>query len=267
MTNRRPNSRSTSRPTPAQKPNGTRPAPPVETPGKQPEDRLRQFLTSLGDVLKDFTALEVNTMVVSQITGNKFNPFEAYRHLYFLQEPFFEESQVPEELRQRYRSLHEKLVIEYGSWISHGQTQDLPNPDDPRDAERLEAAFYNAQFLRSLRKLKELKAVIDLQFQEYQATPNSRAKSLFTVDFEDELAKNDMIYAQTVIQLDGDVINRYHEKVFDHEHRDVILQIHNEGVMAGEKQWRGLLGFMVDLLHNLVGGGRRSTEKRLPWNS
>ena len=80
-------------------------------------------------------------MVVSQITGNKFNPFEAYRHLYFLQESFFEESQVPEELRQRYRSLHEKLVIEYTSWVSHGQSQTLPNPYDPRDAEQQLADF------------------------------------------------------------------------------------------------------------------------------
>jgi hypothetical protein len=39
-----------------------------------------------------------------------------------------------------------------------------------------------------------------------------------------------MIYAQTVIQLDGDVINRYSQEIFDHPHREVILQIHREGV-------------------------------------
>jgi hypothetical protein len=57
-----------------------------------------------------------------------------------------------------------------------------------------------------------------------------------------------MIYAQTVIQIDGDVINRYSQEIFDHPQRDMILEIHREGVIAGEKQWRGLLEFIIGLV-------------------
>jgi hypothetical protein len=58
----------------------------------------------------------------------------------------------------------------------------------------------------------------------------------------------DLIYAQTVIQLDGDVINRYSQEILDHPHREVILQIHRDGVTASEKQWRGLLEFIIGLI-------------------
>jgi hypothetical protein len=57
-----------------------------------------------------------------------------------------------------------------------------------------------------------------------------------------------MIYAQTVLQLDGDVINRYAQEIFDHPRRDVLLQIHRDGVTASEKQWRGLLEFIIGLV-------------------
>jgi hypothetical protein len=50
------------------------------------------------------------------------------------------------------------------------------------------------------------------------------------------------------MQLDGDVINRYSQEIVDHPHRDVILQIHREGVTASEKQWRGLLEFIIGLV-------------------
>ncbi len=83
----------------------------------------------------------------------------------------------------------------------------------------------NSRFLRSLRKISELKAALD---------------------------NNDLIYAQTVLQLDGDVINRYRRDLFEQKHKDLIISIHHEGVSGGEKQWRGLLKFAVDLVKDIM---------------
>lgn len=91
-------------------------------------------------------------------------------------------------------------------------------------------------FVRTLRKLSELRAALDGE------SPSS-ASSV------------DLIYAQTVMQIDGDVINRYNQALFDPNNitrREIILSIHNQGVEAGERQWRGLMQFMVDLLKNFV---------------
>jgi hypothetical protein len=64
----------------------------------------------------------------------------------------------------------------------------------------------------------------------------------------------DVIYAQTVMQLDGDIISRYHKKLFQlpEGDRDLILKIHNEGVVAGEKQWRGTLDFLIGIVQSIA---------------
>jgi hypothetical protein len=45
----------------------------------------------------------------------------------------------------------------------------------------------------------------------------------------------------------------------------VILQIHREGVTAGEKQWRGLLEFIIGLVQTTLQRG--SGKDLLPWAS
>jgi hypothetical protein len=56
------------------------------------------------------------------------------------------------------------------------------------------------------------------------------------------------------MQLDGDIITRYHKDLFDlsEDSKNLILQIHNQGVVAGEKQWRGILDFMINLVKSLA---------------
>mgnify|MGYP003345186656 CR=1 FL=1 len=55
-------------------------APP--NPGKILQTKFEGFLHTLSNTLTDFTALEVNTMIVSGITGAKFNPLNAYETIY-----------------------------------------------------------------------------------------------------------------------------------------------------------------------------------------
>ena len=53
---------------------------------------VEDFLHSLEEGIHDLSALEVNTMVVSEITGLKFNPYIAYKLLYEL--PTNESAQI-----------------------------------------------------------------------------------------------------------------------------------------------------------------------------
>ena len=101
--------------------------------------------------------------------------------------------------------------------------------------------------MRSLRKQSELKAALDNRNKALQKK-QEETPGFVESDVLAKAVKTDMIYAQTVIQLDGDVINRYSQAIFDHPHRDIILQIHREGVTSGEKQWRGLLEFVIGLV-------------------
>jgi hypothetical protein len=240
---------------------------------------LNEFLQSLGEVLIDITALEVNTMVVEQITGDKFIAWEAYRDTYPISQDYLEQQGIHESLRDRYLELRKTLELEYALLLSnpssefydptvldsatgenpiltdptvelhHIQTR-LPNPINPTHSEEIFQAqrlLRNCRFLRGLRKVSELKAALD---SRNKALDRKQAQQPGYVKPEvlQKAVTTDIIYAQTVIQLDGDVINRYSQEILDHPHRDVILQIHKQGVTAGEKQWRGLLEFVIGLV-------------------
>ncbi|WP_229425939.1 hypothetical protein [Lusitaniella coriacea] len=246
--------------------------------------QLNDFVKSLSGVLLDITALEVNTMVVERINGDKFIPWQTYRDIYLIELDYLERNEIHESLRDRYLELRKTLEMDYALLLSNPksdlyssammssegnhqvltdpqmevseQTTQLPDPLKSQaspEMARVKQLLGDGQFLRSLRKLGELKTCMD-----------SRNEKLLAMEAEHpghssaaiaQAVKTDMIYAQTVIQLDGDVINRYSEEILDHPYRDVILQIHKESVETGERQWRGLLGFAIDIVQSALARG------------
>ena len=232
------------------------------------EKRLNNFVESLSEVLLDITAVEVNTMIVERITGDKFIPWETYRDIYPISRQYLHQQGIHKSLRDRYLEIRKNLELEYvllltnkesdlydpaviencpiltNSTVEIDQIKSLlPNPEEILKVQKL---LNNSRFLRSLRKISELKAALD-----------NHNKSLLKIAQEqrDDVVKTDIIYAQTVIQLDGNIINRYSKEIFDHPRQDLIIQLHKQGVEAGEKQWRGLIRFVVDLIQNSVVGG------------
>jgi hypothetical protein len=273
----------------------------------QAQELLDNLVKSVRTLLDDITALEVNTMVVDQITGAKFNAWKTYQEIYSINDKdYFDIKNIPEEgsqgqdLRKRYKSLFEQLEREYFYILIDNyldKNSKFYNPQDDRVRkyqERLEylkttqgkivesdekyiqlaepilpapspvvdkkdknnkssdetekisqenwikncteirKLFSHDEFLRSLRKISELKAALDSG---------------------DVTSTNiDLIYAQTVMQLDGDIISRYHKQLFeeDEETKNLIIQIHKEGVVAGEKQWRGTLDFLINLIKGIA---------------
>ncbi|WP_375496753.1 hypothetical protein [uncultured Nostoc sp.] len=265
---------------------------------EQAKDLLEKLVSSVHGLVDDITALEINTMVVEQITGAKFNAWQAYEEIYSINDKdYFDVKKIPnpddlpepektqaQELRERYTSLFSQLEREY-FYILLEQSNDtsetdpritqyqqrlkykvehkanivptdeeyiklarpiLPAPTPVADQEdnnqknlrqrwqEIEELLNNDKFIRTLRKMSELKAALN-------------GGEITSVDI-------DIIYAQTVMQLDGDIISRYHKKVFElpEGDRDLILKIHNEGIVAGEKQWRGTLDFLINIIQNIA---------------
>ncbi|QMS87573.1 hypothetical protein HUN01_08260 [Nostoc edaphicum CCNP1411] len=264
---------------------------------EQARDLLGKIVSSVHGLVDDITALEVNTMVVEQITGAKFNAWQAYEEIYSIKDKdYFHVKGIPNpeilpepektqayELQKLYKSLFSQLEKEYFYILLEKSTEtsdpdprivryqerlkyELENdpnilPEDPvyiklarpilpaptpvADEEdhqnnlrqrwkEIEQLLNNGKFIRTLRKMSELKAALD-------------GGHINSVDI-------DIIYAQTVMQLDGDIISRYHKKLFQlpEGDRDLILKIHNEGIVAGEKQWRGTLEFLIGIIQNIA---------------
>lgn len=242
--------------------------------GAKTGEIFQNFTRSIGEVLVDITALEVNTMVVDRITGDKFVPWQTYRSIYDINDADLRRRNIPDSERPRYLSLRSKLAFEYALIASEPSSSlydermlellsqspesiPLPNPHPPEynqlgksEVLRVQKLLANGRFLRALRKTGELKACLDnrkRQVERLKAINPDRARE----DLHDSM-NMDMIYAQTIVQLDGDMINRYAKEILDHPQRELILQLHQQSVDSGEKQWRGLFQFFLNLVQQAV---------------
>ncbi|MDB9313640.1 hypothetical protein PN462_11065 [Spirulina sp. CS-785/01] len=262
-----------SNPSPLEKKQNTAPKKGANTKSK-PEQILGNFAQSISEIVVDLTALEINTMVVDRITGDKFIPWQTYCSLYEINRQNAQRWGIDEETQKRYLSLRNQLALEYvlvttdqesglyeermKQYLNAPPAQiPLPNPktNNPGELEKLRSLLKNNHFVRSLRKMSELKACLDnhqRSIDEKVSDSQTPNKSRQVIGQE---IKTDIIYAQTVIQLDGDMITRYSKEILDHPHKDLILKLHQESVAAGEKQWRGLFEFIVDLMQQAVEKG------------
>jgi hypothetical protein len=248
--------------------------------------QLNEFVRSLGGVLADVTALEVNTMVVEHISGNKFAPWEVYRDIYPISRVYLEQQGYHPKLHKAYLDLRSQLELQYSllltdptstffdpsvieniretSPILTDPTIDsmdlptrLPDPINPTDAEevmRVRRLLENGNFLCHLRKISELKAALDNRnrrlIRQAVALMNNGQIEENAATFDQVF--NDIIYAQTVIQLDGDIVNRYAEELFSHPYKDMILEVHRDSLAASEKQWRGLVTFIIEIIQSTI---------------
>jgi len=200
--------------------------------------QIERFASALAEALNDITALEVNTMVVSEITGTKFLPEDAIRHYtnYSTKQEETRYGSIRQSFEGSCRDCMKKMRV------SSESISMVPDPNT-RQGRTVDRFLADGDFLRSLRKLSELAALMG----GARADQNNIA---------------DIIYAQTVIQIDGDVINRFHEQLLSQrlsrEDKDFLIKVHSEAVISGEENWRGRLKFLVELVQDIISRGRRS---------
>lgn len=259
----------------------------VEGAPRQLPKQLHEFVRSLGGVLADVSALEVNTMVVEQISGNKFSPWEVYRDIYPISRVYLEQQGYHPILHKAYLDLRSQLELQYALLLTDPgsnfydpsvieniremspiltdptiDSMDLPtrlpdpiNPTDASEVTRVRHLLNSANFLCHLRKISELKGALDNRNRRLIRQAITFTNSTTDPDkntLESSPILNDVIYAQTVIQLDGDIVNRYAEELFQHPHKDNILQVHRASLETSEKQWRGLLGFIIEMIQTTI---------------
>jgi hypothetical protein len=236
------------------------------------------FVEGMKDAVNDLSALEVNTMVVSEISGLKFNPRISYRLLYDiseldssglrhlkdrLREAVCEielEAATDPERKQQLELQQQELQLELQlkelqkqpqsetnlakqNQLGKGQAKlrnELKNnlytlPKPFQDA-RLDALLKNKNFVLRLRKLNELRSLL-------KKPRASETDNIY-----------DNIYAQTIIQLDGDVINYFHKRLFEETHTDdraFLMTIHRDAVTSGQQNWQSILHLIFDMMSQI----------------
>ncbi len=212
------------------------------------QNSLDSFAHTLGNTLLEATTLEVNTIIVSQITAAKFNPQIIYEQLIELDSVYIQEN-IHESLRTQYHTLYSSLQQEYqilstdsdSSLYSSTVSNPISLPNLPQ-THLVQQLLVQPRFLRVLRKLAEVKAVLDNRNQTLLSTPNP------------EISPTDIIFVQTVTQLDGDSFHRYAKEILAHPYQDTILRLHKAGVSTSDRQWRGLIRFLVQIAQETLSG-------------
>ncbi|MGK7933131.1 MAG: hypothetical protein AB4041_17095 [Microcystaceae cyanobacterium] len=275
------------------------------SPANKIQISLQNFAQGIEDAFQDIGALEVNTMIVTQITGVKFDPIEKYLGIraiprltklsgnennsdgvdsilelkdevllqgllgnsafeslynfseirnYYNSQSWYKEwlkrvdltspiNQLTEgqssfvRAIKRHMQLREKLekaVIEEQKNLPNRLTTTNTVIQLPDDEQSIELLSSSGRFRRKLRKLSELRAIIE-------SPEAANHDNLY-----------DIIYAQTIVQIDGDIINRFDKRLFNDSNQEFLLEVHRSAVVSGEEDWRNLLHSIVDLATRLA---------------
>ena len=211
-------------------------------------------------MLENLVTLEVSTAIAAEIVENAFIPWEVYHNIYSISRAALVAAAVDLSLHHRYLQLRRQLELAYNLLLIDPQSslynrrqvlevkqnlpklassdtswENLPTKLPPPLAKvghsshsQLNKLLKEPSFLKTLRQLGNTKTLLD------------RRDRYLT---EDHNTIVDTVYAQTTIQLDNTIINRYSQKIFERSDRQQLLQLHEQSVAAAAKQWRGLLKY------------------------
>ncbi len=277
-------------------------------------DRLQDFLQGLKEALTDLIALEVDTIVVTEITGNKFNPYSAYDDIYKIPdttvslkeklkndenfhlrgyfakkfktqedcETFLATINPDERLPGKYKDF-EKLIIRYVELKtnlkrvykiikkSEEAAENYQNNNDSQNSSSIPAEenMDGTEYLID-RECKKLPSLPELYTQPQQELFRDgtfmrelrNIRELFGA-LKGANAANptnicDVIYAQTIIQIDGDTINRFHNYLFDKDKVDddekqFLIETHKSAVASGTENWRTLFETLLNFIEKIIG--------------
>ncbi|MEM7757757.1 MAG: hypothetical protein AAF298_06500 [Cyanobacteria bacterium P01_A01_bin.40] len=218
-------------------------------------------------LLENISAVEISTVIVAEIVDEVFIPWEVYQAIYSLSRNYLDQSTIDLSLHHRYLQLRKQLELAYclllidpnsqlynrtlvreikrdlavlsqqtGDWETIATR--LPEPIPLRRHETMSQVnklLREPQFVDVLQQLNKLKSALDRRDRILRSSSHSHNIT-------------DTTYAQTSLQLNGKIINRYSQAILGRSDRNLLLQLHEQSTTSGEQQWRSLLNFMLSLI-------------------
>jgi len=68
-----------------------------------------------------------------------------------------------------------------------------------------------------------------------------------------ELVGTEYVYAQTVMQLDGDIIARVNDRLFSRDNAEELMRLHNRNVETGVNYRNGVMTTFFEIIKSLLG--------------
>ncbi|MEM1370495.1 MAG: hypothetical protein AAGG02_21365 [Cyanobacteria bacterium P01_H01_bin.15] len=276
---------------------------------------LAALKAELEFAIKDFTSLEVDTIIADEIGGEMFNPGNAYVDIYFgmYRFPYSAAKDFPYSPALKYPLLlpkdqtsdqsKESLVTQaiadlqthqeidvyaetkahlYQAYHNYGrlrkQLEDsyrkfIASCDESKSPRSAKSSILPAPFrligtnqtfeLNTLLNSNKDHLWIEPQVQELLDNPSFLTALRKIYEIKSGFDRGEIIYAKTIIQLDGDVYTRFRKSLFfdslgrikkqDSQHQ-LIFEVHKESVSAATSQWHSLYGTLMSLLQKLSPG-------------
>lgn len=192
--------------------------------------KINYLIDSVESLLENLPSLEVNTMVVDYIVPSYFIPEKIYQDIYLISQKNLEKKGTDRSLWPSYLELRNNLELEY--LIFNKNASELPDSDY-----EIKLALTNTRFLQNLRKIAEIKSILD-----------NRNQQLINQKKDEQNIETGIIFAQTKIDLDGVITNHYSEEILTHPNQKIILEIHRDSVNSGYRQWLDFLQSVIQLL-------------------
>lgn len=195
-----------------------------ENKSQKLEAKINHLIDSMEYLLGEFPSLQVNTIVVDNLIPDYFIPEKIYQEIYSISLEYLDKKGIDKSLWTGYLNLRNNLEWEFLKF--HPQETNLPAPNQIQEV--LET---HPMLVQSLRKIGEIQTILE------------RQNNLLI-----NQQKPDIIQAQTQINLEGTLINRYTENILTHPQKDTILQIHQDNITFGQKHWRNFLQNILSFL-------------------
>jgi len=220
----------------------------------------------MNHLLENITAVEISTAIVDEIVDEIFIPWEVYQAIYYLSRSHLSHSGVHPTLWSRYLQLRRQLELAFclllldtdsslynrhlveevkrdltilsqrnGSWETIATRLPEPIPDRRQSMSKVNKLLQERQLINVLQQLNKQKIALD-----------RRDRVLQNADRQHNII--DTTYAQTSLQLNGKIVNRYSQAILECSDRQVLLQLHEQSTNTGEQQWRSLVKFMLSVI-------------------
>ena len=226
------------------------------------EDNLERWLTSVDSILDNVTTLKVDTIIVPEITEELYLPWEIYQDIYDISRANLEAAKIPPKLCDRYMNLRRQLELKYALRAINPNC-DFYNPSEKNNI------IKNLPILKSStdRNWEKLPSLLPSPFVSKKTEENELLSKVLVdkplLTLLRQLGKNkadldrnnttpitnpDITYAQTVIHLDSQIINKYAQEILHHADKEAILLLHQQGIEYAQKQWYKLLKFAINVV-------------------
>jgi hypothetical protein len=243
-----------------------------EKPAPALERAYDRFLETIKDTLSDFTTMEINSVLVSNISAD--HPLIDVEFLRQTGEDllaWFQEHSMDEQFQQSLKAdslaqlehLCQSITFpleppekDCVAALLKESTACLNNKNANSDPRHEPEASQRAEYRRFLRYLQKFLATCESDKWDDEGMLRGREQQQLRKLWE--LVGTTFVYAQTVVGLDGDAISRLNQQLFhatqglSRESIEALIRFHNHNTEASAQGRNSLMSILVDTLRAVL---------------